>query len=220
VSPLLALFADKRLRTRDENTGTSYLSFYLGRSVGRPCHDGNVEAVAIVSVVSTAVVGLAATWGRGRELRWQTREERTTELRGVLDEACEKLTATFVLLDQAHREWSVAGKVDPVTQRLLVEAEKNLVLEWNRVGVRRGADTPEFLALGRCRVECGRVGMVLDEMSAGVGPPDRQHYSDRWKAARTAETEFFNVASDALASGGRTPFWRRELRRGREPDGG
>jgi hypothetical protein len=171
-----------------------------------------VEAVAIVSVVATAVVGLSATWGRSRELRWQTGEERTTELRSVLDLACEKLTATFVVLDEAHREFSEAGKVGPVTQQLLVEAEKQLVLEWNRVGVRRGADTSEYLALGRCREACGRIGLLLDEMNAGVGPAHRAAYSKLWEAARAAERDFFNVASAALDSEGGAPPWRRLCR--------
>jgi hypothetical protein len=167
------------------------------------------SAIAIVSIVTTGVVGLSATWGRARELRWQSSEERTTELRSVLDRACEKLTAEFVLLDQGHRECSVSGKVTEVTQRLLLEAEKQLVLEWNRLGVRRGATAQEYLALGRCREACGRIGVLLDEMDAGVPPAQRQSYAQLWKAAIAAERHFFSVASAALDSEVPAPFWRR-----------
>jgi hypothetical protein len=181
--------------------------------VGKPCDDGSaLDAIALASVLTTGVVGLSATWGRSRELRWQSSEERTTELRAVLDQACEKLTAELVLLNQAYRELSVSGKVSPVTDGLLVEIERHLILAWNRVGVRRGAGTPEYAALDRCRDACANVRHLLDDMSTGGTPAQREAYSALWKAAIGAQSHFFDTASAALDSEGSAPFWRRRLR--------
>jgi hypothetical protein len=171
------------------------------------------EAVAIISVSASAVVGIgglvAAAWGSSRERRWQSQEERTKELRGVLDRACEKLTQQLVVLDQAHREFSTSGAANPMTQQLLVETEKQLVLECNRLAVRRGSHTPEYVALGACREAATRVSLLLNEMATGAAPAQRGAYSTLWDDVLTAEKRFLDVASDALTWEEPAPFWRR-----------
>jgi hypothetical protein len=77
-------------------------------------------------VAASALVGVgglaAAAWGSSRERRWQTREERATELRSVLEEGGKTLTAIFTTLDDANGEVKTSGRVEAGTGALLRES--------------------------------------------------------------------------------------------------
>jgi hypothetical protein len=176
------------------------------------------ETVAIVSVSASALVGvgglIAAAWGSSRERRWQTREERATELRSVLEEGGERLTELFVTLDQAHGEVSTAGQLGAQMQAGLRALETRLVLVCKRVGVRRGSRAPEWRTLQEAWEATGRVLTILQEAN-GEGLDREQHraYSAAWTEALSAEAAFLDAAAKALGWDGPLPRWRTALSR-------
>lgn len=88
------------------------------------------EVVAIISVSASAVVGIggvvAAAWGSSRERRWQSREERTVELRTVLDGGGSLVAELLLLIDEAHAEVRRNGKLGPESKTNL-EREARLI---------------------------------------------------------------------------------------------
>ena len=52
------------------------------------------DAVAIISVVTSGIVGLgglaSTVWSAGRERTWKSREERTIDLRAMLESVSER----------------------------------------------------------------------------------------------------------------------------------
>lgn len=176
------------------------------------------EAVAIISVSASAIVGVgglvAAAWGSSRERRWQTREERATELRSVLEEGGERLTQLLITLDQARGEVSSAGQLGAQTQAALRQLETRLVLVSKRIGVRRGSRSPEWLTLQEAWKATGSVLTILQEAS-GKGLDREQHraYSGAWTEALAAETAYVDATARALGWEGPLPRWRTGLAR-------
>jgi hypothetical protein len=176
------------------------------------------EAVAIISVSASALVGVgglvAAAWGSSRERRWQTREERTTELRSVLQEGGELVTKLLISVDEARGEVATQGQLGMQSVAGLRELEKQLALACNRVGVRRGSLAPEWATLREAWEAIGRVLVILQEAS-GEGLDSEQHraYSTAWTEALTAETAYHNATAKALGWEGPLPRWRTALAR-------
>jgi hypothetical protein len=172
-----------------------------------------VEAVAIVSVAGSTLVGVgglvAAAWGGSRERRWQTREERITELRSLLEEGSEVLTQTFIVLDESTGEIRSVGELGATNAALLRELEKRLVAVSQKVGVRRGSRAGDYLALRACRDATGRIGWLLSEMQNGGNAAEHAAYSVLWGKALDAERAFLDASAKTLGWKEAVPPWRR-----------
>jgi hypothetical protein len=176
------------------------------------------EAVAIISVSASALVGVgglvAAAWGSSRERRWQTREERITELRSVLQEGGELVTKLLIAMDEARGEVAAEGQLGVQRIAGLRELEKQLALVCKRVGVRRGSLAPEWATLREAWEAIGMVLTILQEAS-GEGLDSEQHraYSTAWTDALAAETAYHDATAKALGWEGSLPRWRTMLAR-------
>jgi len=155
----------------------------------------------------------AAAWGSSRERRWQTREERATELRSVLEEGGKLLTQQFFELEEAKHEVKTAGKIDDQRATALGERNKRLVAVCNGVGMRRGSQAPEYLALKKCWEASGKLERLLYDFGEPAGGARWSEFSPVWKEALDAERAFFDATADALGWEGPLPRWRTALAR-------
>ena len=174
------------------------------------------EAVAIISVSASAVVGIsgvvAAAWSSSRERRWQSREERAIELRTVLEDGGSLVAELLLLIDEAHDGVGRDGRLGPDSKVALERSEKRMVLAMNRVGVRRGPKAPEYKTLGKYWIAVSEIVTILDEAQGeGLDSEQARAYSTAWDKAIAAETAFHEAAAKALGWEGPLPRWRQLL---------
>jgi hypothetical protein len=171
------------------------------------------EAVAIISVSASAVVGVSgvvvAAWGGARERRWQSREERATELRAVLEDGGSQFAELMFKADEAHNEVRRHGQLSSDTKDDLEARHKSIVLAMSRVGVRRGPGALEYTTFANYRLTIYKVLTTLAEANGkGLDPEQKAAYTHAWSEALTAEKAYLDATAKALGSEGPLPRWR------------
>lgn len=168
--------------------------------------------VAIVSVVTTGIVGLAGVasgvWGAARARRWERREERVSELRGVLDTAAENLSGAIQAIAKASEDLRTAGfEQDDAEQceayrerarKHLGDAEiaqSGIWAQHNRLRVRKGSESQLATTLLDAETQVGRLGALVRRRLAN---PELLGYDDAWAKAAAAERAFYDVAAEEL----------------------
>jgi hypothetical protein len=176
------------------------------------------EAVAIVSVSASAVVavgGLVATAANSaRERRWQSREERATELRAVLEAGGECVSKLMFAVTEGYNE-ARHGQLSKDREREIEAVEKQAAFESNRIGVRLGPQADEYLTFRDCWLAAGRAGTLLEEADDnGLDREQRGAYTGAWKLVLDAETAYLNATAKTLRWDGKSPpRWKRLLGR-------
>jgi hypothetical protein len=170
----------------------------------------NADAVAIVSVLASGVVGLAGVsstvWIALAQRRWHSSEERAADLRTVLDRTGVDLSDTILALGEAHWAAEQASSKPEAKNELHEQgwaAERrsrasraSLRAAVKRVSVRRGAKDPIGLALDRVNLEIKELAeAVKDDLQ---GPMDKTRYEAAWNAVEKAELSFYSATEDVL----------------------
>jgi hypothetical protein len=167
------------------------------------------DAVAIVAVVSSGVVGLAGiltgVWGARAARRWQGHEERVAELRAVLDTAAGHLGDAMQAIAEANEAVRTASSEPERTHEYLdrarvylddaMIAQKGVWSTSNRLRVRRGSDSPVAQALMDAERELGHLGAVVSRRLVTYAIPG---YDEAWAKAQKAEQAFYNAAAADL----------------------
>jgi hypothetical protein len=155
---------------------------------------------------------VAAAWGSSRERRWQTREERATELRTVLEGAGERLSTLLLAIDEAHRE----ARQKPINNdrhQELLAMQQQLVVAGKRIGVRRGSKSDEYVTFGACFLAMSAIATIVEEAETKLDREQERAYSSAWTLALTAEEAFLDATAKALALEGPLPRRRKLLDR-------
>jgi hypothetical protein len=173
------------------------------------------EAVTIISVSTTALLGMGslavAAFGGSRERRWQTQEERATELRAVLEHAGESLSSLLLTVGDAHDEMSRVP-LSKDRQENLRDREKAIVVHTNKIGVRRGSRSPEYTSCRDYWLAISELTTILDEAGdEGLDKEQQSAFSKGWKKALAAEAAYLDAAAKALS--GADPVRRGRVRR-------
>jgi hypothetical protein len=177
------------------------------------------EAVAILAVASGAAVSLgtvgATAWREGVQRRWQLREERTIDLRTVLEQAAENFGKAMFVATEGQAELENTGQVDGGRRTELLDAQRRVVLAGNQIGVRRGPRSDEHVAFLRCLGPFLVMKGILDQ--AGDQERDeawRATFSTAQGEAATAERAYLEATAKALADSPPTAQrrWRRRAR--------
>jgi hypothetical protein len=167
------------------------------------------DAVAIVSVVSSGVVGLGGlvttTWGAARARRWQGREERIAELRTILDAAAAQMSAGTQALADAHDAVCKAGSGSTghfaeLAADHLSGATRSLTemwTLWNRVRVRTGSESTIARTLLEVHRAIGELYVVVRRELGMVAADD--DYGPKWEVAQNAQGGFFDAAAKELS---------------------
>jgi hypothetical protein len=167
------------------------------------------DAVAIVSVVTSGVVGvgglLSASLGARWQRRWQSREERVAELRTVLDAGAGHIGAAMQAISQANE--ALRGILfEPDQEDQLLERARGHLADamiaqngiWstsNQLRLRKGPESPVAVALDNAEHEVGMLGAVVRRKMVR---PDALGYDDAWEKARLAERDFYAAAEVEL----------------------
>jgi len=172
------------------------------------------DAVAIVSVVTSGVVGVAGlsstVYIARAQRRWQSHEERVADLRQVLDAAGADIAQTVMALGEAN--WTAEQafgqfKSDPARRDDLLAqgrgaAQRSLVprgslrTTCNRLSVRLGARNAIPIALLGVHAKLVALSEVVSEqLETGL---DKPGYEAAWNAVEAAERTFFAAAAKAL----------------------
>jgi hypothetical protein len=161
------------------------------------------EAVAIISVSTSAIVGLAglgsAVWGASRERRWKSREERTIDLRSVLEEASENFGKAMFACSQAWEEIARKKALSDERKTAVDDGWLGVVGAANRIGVRLGHGSAEHTAYRECMWKVHATRSVVAE--AQIDGVNREHESDYLKAHEEAvavETIYLDIAAKRL----------------------
>jgi hypothetical protein len=174
------------------------------------------EAVTIISVSTTALLGMgslaAAAFGGSRERRWQTQEERATELRSILEHAGESLSSLLLAVGDAHDETFGVPLSDDRKDELR-DREKEIVVHTNRIGVRRGSRSPEYTCCRDCWRAISKLTTILDEADdEGLDREQQRAFSRGWDEALAAEAAYLDAAAKALSAADpvrRDRVWRK-----------
>jgi hypothetical protein len=172
------------------------------------------DAVAIVAVASSGVVGVAGVasgvYGAARERRWRGREERVAELRTVLDDAAQAITAAMQALANAHLAIAVPAPIDRTPAKVANEqiarahelldasgaAQRGLWAIANRVRLRTGPNSEVARALGETEHAVGLLGaFVKREVADAAHASD---YGDAWRTAHGAQEAFYAASAREL----------------------
>jgi hypothetical protein len=163
------------------------------------------EAVPIISVSASAIVGVgglaAAAWGSSRERRWQSREERATELRAVLDEAAEAIVEPMFAFQQALEETRGTHRIAPIWD--LGALQKRMVVQEARIGIRLGWQAPEYTTYLECWGALKELVDVLVDASSSDELSDEQRAQGQkaWQKALVEHRAFLAAAASTLAHG-------------------
>lgn len=169
------------------------------------CHLIDVsEAVAIISVSASAVVGLggllATTFGGTRQRKWESQEERAIELRSVLDDGGQRIAELLLQVDEAHNEVLRDGRLSPERRAGLDSIQRGIALSINRVGLRRGSQAAEYSAMGAYWAAVSRLTVILEEAHDGLDSEQASTYSQTWTEALAAESAYLDSTARTLAS--------------------
>jgi hypothetical protein len=172
------------------------------------------DAVAIVSVATSGVVGVAGlsstVYIARAQRRWQSHEERVADLRLILDTAGADIAQTVLALGEAN--WAAEEafgdfKSDPARRDDLLSQGRRAVGKslvprgslrstCNRLSVRLGGGTPLPIALLEVHSELVVLGRVVsDQLETGL---DKPRYNSAWNEVQRAEKSFYAAAADAL----------------------
>jgi len=158
------------------------------------------EAVAIISVSASAVVGIgglvAAAWGGSRQRRWQSREERTIDLRAAVEGASESFGDAMTLATEAYAGVQRTGKLDDERKPEMAGAWSRVVASGNRVGVRRGTKSAAHRAYADCMAKLFAVMAIVDEAAKARSV---EGLEGRWIAAHEAAVAAESAFLDASA---------------------
>jgi len=162
------------------------------------------EAVAIVSVAASAVVGVgglaAAALGASRQRVWRSREERAIELRAVLEGAAERLSDLRFAIGKAHFQVKTTGAIDAALEEGFVPAQERLVMALSRIGVRRGSSSADYTRCDEAAEALSKLLTILYETrDEGLDRERAKAYSAAWEAAEVAEKAFLDAAARTLA---------------------
>jgi hypothetical protein len=162
------------------------------------------EAVAIVSVAASALVGVgglaSASWGASRERGWQSREERATELRKLLEDgAAHALELAWTIASARHKIQK--GEPDPHLKEELRSLGKQAAHARVPIGVRRGTLAPEYVALGEWISSLSRlIGMVGAAQQDGFDAERLAAFKTEWDKGAAAEVRYMKATAELLAS--------------------
>jgi hypothetical protein len=156
------------------------------------------ETVAIVSVVSSGVVGIggiaAGYWGATSERRWKSNEERAVDARRVLEVGAEALTEMAWLIQEIRKKQLTktvtADDLEKAEDILGRRALKVIAL----VGLRYGLDAPETQTFIAWTQALPQVLVALQE----AGPNGAQ-YGQAMESVEAAEKAHFDVTSRLLS---------------------
>jgi hypothetical protein len=171
------------------------------------------DTVAIVSVVGSTLVGLsgigAGVYGAWAGRRWQSREERATELRDVLDTAAANIAALMqpiALANVAFTTIDITQATGADEEKLLQQArthlqtataaQRDLWATTNRLRVRKGSESAVATTLKAAEKEIGLLGAIVQLRL--VNPSVRGGYEEAWAKAEAAERAFYDASSAEL----------------------
>jgi hypothetical protein len=162
------------------------------------------EAVAIISVSASAIVGIsgvvAAAWGSSRQRRWQSHEERAIELRGVLEDGGAKVAELLIKIDGAHDEVWQLRHLTPDRKKDLELTQKSIVFAIDRIGIRRGSRAPEYKTLGSYWRDVEELVTILEEAKGERLTSDQEAaYERRWDHAIAAQKAYLDATAETLA---------------------
>ncbi len=166
------------------------------------------ETVAIVAVATSAGVSLGTLWAataRERaQRRWQAQEERTRDLRIVLEHAADELGKATFLANEGLAEVEANGHLSPARRTLLMNAQRVLVLADLQIKLRSGGEVREafFRCVGTFLLMKGILDQAGNQERAEAWAPT---FSNAQADAAANERAYFEAAAKALA----TPAERR-----------
>jgi hypothetical protein len=160
------------------------------------------ETVAIVAVATSAGVSLGTLWAAAAreraQRRWQAQEERTRDLRTVLEHAADELGKAMFLANEGLAEVEANGHLAPARRTHLMNAQRVLVLADLQIKLRSGEVREAFF---RCVGTFLLMKGILDQ----AGEPQRDAawqatFSNAQADAATNERAYFDAAAKALAA--------------------
>lgn len=159
------------------------------------------EAVAIVAVSASAVVTVVVTvFGGSRERRWQTREERATELRAVLENGSEAYGSAMFVAAEAYKEIEANRELSSERQTELSEAQKRIVIAANHIGVRRGSRSAEYTTFIDCMAKfVAVVNIIYEARRSGLDSERGASYQRAVSEALKAERAYIDAAAELLS---------------------
>jgi hypothetical protein len=130
------------------------------------------DVVALTSIISGATVALgsvgATIYTGSARRRWQSREERSAELREVLDEAAASLARGMQSIGHAYAVIAPPAVPNPdVAMREIIALSDSLSTVWaaaNRVALRRGPESPIARALRDAEEGMGQTRSAREEL--------------------------------------------------------
>lgn len=143
---------------------------------------------------------------------WQSREERTAELRKVLDAAAEHLSSAIQAIAEANEHLRAAG-FDPTLAEKFKQAARRRMSDamtaqngiWsthNRLRLRTGSDSEVAAALADAEKQVGLLGAFVRRK---LVTSDLLGYDEAWARAAAAEKAFYDAAANQLAVPDRGP---------------
>jgi hypothetical protein len=171
------------------------------------------DAVAIIAVTTSGIVaigGIVATaYSASSQRRWQSIEERTTELRTVLDSAAGSLARAMHALVETERALHGAVGEDPKADEAYagahewlgeaVAALKELWTATTRIQVRMGSASPVAQAAKDAEFKLDAVGKVLTRNV--IRRLELPGYAEARAEAEAAERAFYDAAAAVLGFG-------------------
>jgi hypothetical protein len=160
------------------------------------------ETVAIVAVATSAGVSLGTLWAAAAreraQRRWQAQEERTRDLRTVLEHAADELGKATFLANEGLAEVEANGHLSPARHTHLMNAQRVLVLADLQIKLRSGEVREAFF-------QCVRTFLLMKGILDQAANHERDEawaptFSNAQADAATNERAYFDAAAKALAT--------------------
>jgi hypothetical protein len=158
------------------------------------------EVVPVLSVAFSGTVALAGVfvtaYGARAQRRWQAREERQVEFRGVLDAAGEHLGRTAKALEVALDRLYESRDIDDANRHLGTadDGHREMLVMLARIRVRLGHGHPVANAYDLAACAADRLALAIRERFA------KADAKQLWAGFELVQREFFDAAARALGS--------------------
>jgi hypothetical protein len=171
------------------------------------------EAIALVSVSvsgAVAVSGVIATAGGAtRQRRWQSREERTIDLRTALENGSQSFGRAMFITGEAFAETIASGSLTAERRAELSDAQHRVVLACNQIGVRRGPRSAEYVTYMQTMTSFTTLLAHLYTASvSGVDSARAVRFSEIQAQAAERERDYLDATAKTLGWLEPLPRWR------------
>lgn len=165
------------------------------------------EAVSIISVSVSGVVAagglISAGWGASRERRWKSREERTIDVRVVLEDVADAFGKAMFAAGRAWEDLAKRGRLSDANLAVLEETWLSFIGAGNRLGVRLGSKSAEYAAYRECMTKLATMRTIVAETAnSSLGDERERGFYRAQSLAVEAETAYLDAAAQRLSPDG------------------